>query len=635
MTDLWGIDEGYQDAAGEWRDAPASTLVSLRRAMGATETTPHGDGPPSGPPLWFVRRGEAPAVQRPASIDLEDGTELEVVDHLPADLPLGYHDLHPDDGGPTTRLIVCPGRCHLPEDLRTWAWTVQLYAARSRASWGVGDLADLRHLAEWSAARGAGLLAVSPLHAPLPVPDQQPSPYFPSSRRFRSPLYLRVEDVPGAASGDVDLAGLAAAGRQLNEDRRIDRDAVWALKRDALGRLWERFGGDPAFDAYRRELGGELDTYATFAALVEHHRRPWRDWPIEHRHPDRHEIAAWGAAHRGAIDFHAWLQWLLDLQVATAGVQLGLVHDLAIGVDPSGADAWAWQDQLADGVRVGAPPDEFNTQGQDWGLPPFVPWKLRAARYEPLVQTLRAALRHAGGLRIDHVMGLFRLFWIPADAGPADGAYVRYRARELLDLVALESVRAGALVVGEDLGTVEDEARRALAERGVLSYRLVWFESKPPEEFPHLALAAVTTHDLPTLAGLWSGADLAAQRSIGLEPNEEATADLRSRLARLAVEDDAAGDGGDVEAVTAAVHRRLNRAPSMVVSGTLDDALAVQERPNMPGTTDEWPNWSIALPLALEDVLADPRVHAMARALAEGRSNGAEAPCRPPDPPRQ
>jgi 4-alpha-glucanotransferase len=264
-------------------------------------------------------------------------------------------------------------------------------------------------------------------------------------------------------------------------------------------------------------------------------------------------------------------------------------------------------------MRVGAPPDEFNTSGQDWGLPPFIPWKLRQQRYQPFIETLRACLRHAGGLRIDHVMGLFRLFWLPSTGGP--GGYVRYPASELLDIVALESHRAGAFIVGEDLGTVEDEVRAELAERQVLSYRLLWFEHEPPEQFPEQAVAAVTTHDLPTLAGVWTETDRQDQRKAGLSPNEAGEDEVRARLARTVQ----LGDDAPVDDVAVGAHRALSRAPSRIALATLDDAIGVTERPNMPGTVDEWPNWSIALPKPLEDVTTDPLPLAVARALSESR----------------
>ncbi len=292
------------------------------------------------------------------------------------------------------------------------------------------------------------------------------------------------------------------------------------------------------------------------------------------------------------------------------------LRPVAMAAEESGLDElWLWEDCFAEGLRVGAPPDLFATEGQDWGLPPFVPWKLRAAGYEPFIQTIRTSLRHAGGLRVDHVMGLFRLYWIPLDGAQSDGAYVRYPASDLLDILALESQRAGAFVVGEDLGTVEDSVRQELAERQILSYRLLWFEPGAPERYPHHALAAVTTHDLPTIAGVWTGADLAAQRDIGLSPNEVGQAELRRRLQERA----GVGPEAPVPVVATGAYRALARAPSRVLMATLDDALGVVERPNMPGTTDQWPNWSLALPAPLEEIESNTTVAAVAEALARDR----------------
>jgi 4-alpha-glucanotransferase len=288
------------------------------------------------------------------------------------------------------------------------------------------------------------------------------------------------------------------------------------------------------------------------------------------------------------------------------------MQDLPIGVDPDGADAWAWQDSLATGASVGAPPDRYVKRGQDWGLPPFVPHRLRALGYQPFIETIRAALRHAGGLRIDHVMGLFRLFWIPLGLTPAEGGYVRYPADDLLAIVALESHRAGAFVVGEDLGTVETGVRERLAANGVMGYRVLWFEDGPTARYPELAMAAVTTHDLPTIAGLWSGADIAEQHALGLEPNETALEATRKRLSVAT----GTAPGSRIEDVIEGTHRVLARAPSLLVTATLDDALAVPERPNVPGTTQERANWSIALPAPLETLQTTPLALRIAAALA-------------------
>jgi 4-alpha-glucanotransferase len=558
-------------------------------------------------------------------LTLEDGSALRVGDRPPPDLPWGYHDWRPLDGRPGVRLIASPGRCHLPPGLRTWGWAVQLYAARSRRSWGIGDLADLRRLARWSrGAPGAGLLLVNPLDAATPVLPLQPSPYCPTSRRFRHPIYLRVEEVPGAAAPGAALETLAARGRALNALPRIDRDAVYRLKLEALERLWARFEGDRAFDRYRAELGEPLAEFATFCALAEGHGRDWRRWPPDVRRPDGPGIAPFRAARADRIRFHAWLQWLVDRQLARASAEIPVMHDLPIGADPGGADAWAWQDVLATGVTVGAPPDLYNTQGQDWGLPPFVPHRLAAAGYEPFVQTIRATLRHAGGLRIDHVMGLFRLYWIPAGAAPTQGAYVRYPADDLLAIVALESHRAGAVVVGEDLGTVEAGVRERLRAHRVLSSRLTWFETSPPARYPRLAMAAVTTHDLPTVAGLWTGADLAAQKRLGLAPNEAGLRAIRERVRRLT----GLADDAPPERVVERTYRRLGEAPSMLVTATLEDACAATERPNMPGTVAEWPNWCLPLPAPLEALERRPLPRAIAAALA-GRARRRPRRSRP------
>ncbi|MDQ3642606.1 MAG: 4-alpha-glucanotransferase, partial [Actinomycetota bacterium] len=521
------------------------------------------------------------------------------------------HSLVRLDDGRRTDMVVSPGKCPLPAQAPAWGWAVQLYGMRSAESWGMGDLGDLRRLGRWAAEDlGAGLILVNPLHAAHPTLPQSTSPYFPSSRRFRKPLYLRVEDVDRAAFL-LNLESLAAAGRALNAERHIDRDAVFRLKMEALEALWDGFEGDPAFDDWREGQGDALGDYAAFCVLAEAHGPDWREWPASAQHPDGPDGAEVRRTQYGRWRFHQWLQWLVDRQLQDASSQIDVMHDLAVGVDPAGADGWLWQDQLALDMAVGAPPDEFSTQGQSWGLPPFDPWRLRTAGYQPFIQTIRATLGHAGGLRLDHVMGLFRLWWVPRDASPTEGAYVRYCAEDLLDIVALECHRAGAYVVGEDLGTVEDHVRTELADRGVLSYRLVWFEDTPPSEYPVQALAAVTTHDLPTVAGLWTGSDLADQKEIGLEPNEEGTKELRERLRRVT----GVADDTPVDEVVTATYEALSDAPCMLLTAGLEDALGVKERPNMPGTLDEWPNWRIALPLTLEEVETDPRPRAIAAAL--------------------
>jgi 4-alpha-glucanotransferase len=634
----------------------------------------------SDPTTWSLppsRRGDGSA-----TLKLEDGSSIRIEPGhgLPSDLPLGYHRIETSTGH--TQSIICvPTSCPDPPDRPEWGWAVQLYAARSRESWGIGDLADLYGLNAWSASAGAGFVLVNPLHAASPGLGQQPSPYFPTSRVWRNPLYIRVEDISGA--NDVDLTEAVEAGRALNADRRIDRDRVWAVKRAALELVWDRLRSNTAtsswkaFSRYRAEQGQSLEDFATFCALMETHRSTWTDWTEDLKRPTGLGAKRFAAANAAHVGFHAFLQWAIDVQLASAATTgISLMTDLAIGVDRAGADAWAFQDCMALTTSVGAPPDEFATLGQNWGLPPFDPWKLRDAGYEPFVQTVRSALRHAGALRMDHVMGLFRLWCIPEGAGASEGAYVYLPFWDLLGIVSLEATRAGAYVVGEDLGTVEPYVREELASRKILSYRLTQFESVPASELPVTAMSAATTHDLATMAGLWTGTDLVEQARAGTRPNVNGTIAMRASMAKraghelpdgqagldalvapvdpvdattvrallndptggpdtLARVGDAVGmstdevtqsldravsalrtgHGAGVASFIEAIHAELASAPSVLIAATVDDAIAVEERPNLPGTIDEWPNWRIALPVPLEDVLADPRTARLAQTL--------------------
>jgi 4-alpha-glucanotransferase len=591
LASAWGVAHGYHDISGRWVEPEAESVSRVLATMGADAPQP----PPS--PVRFVEQGTAPELGEPHEVVTEDGATLSASDRLPADLAPGYHRLQRLRDGAEWRLVVSPGRCFFPDDLRAWGWAVQLYALRSRSSWGLGDLADLRELARWSSGLTAGILLLNPLHAALPPPLQEPSPYYPSSRRFRNPLYIRVEEVPGAERLGDSLAPLAETAHQLNSGRVLDRDRVLELKLAALEQVFSTFAGSTEFDGYLEREGQGLEDYATFSTIFESVREPWNTWPAELRHPANPGVAAFREAHRERVRFHQWLQWLLDVQLQAAAREIGLIHDLAIGVAPYGADTWLWQDQFAQDFRVGAPPDPFNAAGQDWGLPPFDPWRLRAAAYEPFIQTMRAAFRHGAGLRIDHVMGLFRLFWIPAGADPSSGVYVQYPFRDLLDILALESWRAGSFVIGEDLGTVEDRVREEMAARRILAYHLLWFEDRPPETYRLDSMAALTTHDLPTLSGVWEGSD-----------SDPA---VRERLRRLT----GAGDDTPTDVVSEAAHRALASAPSRLLTATLEDALGVAERPNRPGTTTEWPNWALALPVPLEELRTNPRPGRLAEIL--------------------
>lgn len=574
---------------------------------------------PSAPGLQVITQGERVLLDRDAEVTLEDGTVVRVGKELPPDLPLGYHSLRPfRSRSMPTRLIVAPAKCFLPENFRIWGWALQLYSLRSAASWGMGDFADLREFCRWSTSEhSAGVIMTNPLNAAAPGVPQQASPYSPTSRIYRNLLYLRISEIEGAREHLTSLEDFERRGEALNREPLIDRDRIYRLKMEALDALWSRVRERVEFRDYEQQEGSQLELFAAYCALAEKHGANWREWPDEYRTPSETAVSAFTHEQADRVRFYQWIQYLLDRQLAAACTQPVIMQDLPIGVDPTGADAWAWQEIFAQGASVGAPPDRFNTQGQDWGLQPFVPHKLRAAHYEPFVKILRAAMRHSAGLRIDHVMGLFRLYWIPSGAEKQHGTYVRYRADEMLAILALESVRAGAFVVGEDLGTVEEGVREALEARGVLSYKVMWFEKDAPEKYSEQALAAITTHDLPTVAGLWTGADLREQQERGLKPNVEGTKETREELKRLTASD----EDSPVTDVIPRAHEALAKAPSAVIIAGMEDALAIEKRPNLPGTfSDQRPNWSMPLPKSLEEIEQDPFVDRLAKCIASSRS---------------
>jgi 4-alpha-glucanotransferase len=554
-TDEWGITDGYHDVGGTWHPTTDGARDALRAAM----------GPPGGSdPLWFVHPGEEHPLDSPCRLLLEDGTDAGVCSRLPGELPIGYHTLVPEGGGAATRLVCAPARC--PEAPPGWGVASQLYAMLSESSQGIGDLADLAELACWVASAGGIAVLLSPLHAPSPGYPQQDSPYSPASRVWRNPLHLRV-------------AGPAPWRPEL-----LDRDETWRVKQAAL----------------RAEFAGRRDEPA------------WRAWATDLADEGIEEWAAWCASVDGVgdPDFHRWLQWCFDEQLAAVRVaapRVALIGDLAIGFDPEGADARSFAPIIAHGCNVGAPPDLFNPAGQNWGLAPFAPWRLRAAHYAPFVRTIRGALRGLQGLRMDHVMGLFRQYWIPPGGTPRDGAYVRFPYEELLSILALEATRAGAFVIGEDLGTVEDGVRETLRRFGILGTQVAWFTDDPPEEWPASSLATLSTHDLPTVAGVYSGAD-----------------GDTVLLARLQALTQQTGGAAPAEVVVAA-HAGLARAPAVMKLATLDDLAVAEQRPNLPGTTVERPNWRIPLPLTLEALERSPVAQRAVAALAGGDARRASA----------
>jgi 4-alpha-glucanotransferase len=602
-----GIEAGYADYKGDWTEVPKETLDAIARVMGEGSTSPGR--------VRVVHLGDDFELPAGARVRLEDGSVLDPPVRS-GDLPLGYHDVLGEEA--PLRLIVTPDRCYLPDGMRVWGWAVQLYALRSSRSWGIGDAADLARFGAWASGRGASVALINPLHAPAPTLPQEPSPYYPGSRMFRNPLYLSIDEVPGAPDvADLDL--LAAKARALNSDRRIDRDEVFRLKMAALEQLWEAFPGDPAFDRYHDEMAPALDGFATWMALAESNAGAWAEWPAGLRHPSSPDVKRFVADNERRVRFHAWVQWLIDEQLRRAGEKIGVVNDLAIGVEPNGADAWLWQDELATGTSVGAPPDDYTQDGQHWGVLGFDPRALQAGAYEPFIQVVRASMRHAAGMRFDHVMGLWRLYWIPDGIAPRDGGYVRYPANDLLDILALESHRAQAFVVGEDLGTVEPVVREEMSRRQMLSYKLLWFQEDPPSGYPQLSLAAANNHDLPTTAGLWTGADARMAEELGVDPNEGFRQAIFGRLERNA---GIAREASLEEAIDRS-YSALARCPSSVVLGSLEDALEVTERHNQPGTMGEW-NWSTALPATLEEIETNESAERLSRILDGGREPGGD-----------
>jgi 4-alpha-glucanotransferase len=607
----WGIDERYVDMFGADRRAPRETVSALLEAMGAT-----ADGPKRAN-VRVVEQGDAKPVSVAGRLHLEDGGEIRIDGPLPPDVPLGYHQLENPKSGDASSLIVVPKLCFLPRDLFGWGWALQLYALRSKSSWGIGDMGDLRRFAKWAAGHDAGFCLINPLHSTAPYPDQA-SPYFPGSRIWRNPIYLDVDEVLGAHGGGKHLENLRARARRLNDQRVIDRGEVWRLKESALMTLWRDFVGDDDFDRYRIDGGTLLEAFAAFVVLADIHGPNWQSWPIDCRSARRSAVSRVMNEHLDRARFVMWLQWLLDRQLAGVASSQLVVGDLAVGVNPNGFDAWYWQDAFAPGVSIGAPPDDFNLEGQGWGVLAFDPHRLRALAYEPFALMVRHALRYLGGIRLDHIMGLWRLFWIPDGESPARGTYVRYPAEDLLGIVALESTRAKSVVIGEDLGTVEGNVRAEMSARAMLSYRLLYFEGSSPEQFPLDAYTGVTNHDLPTLAGLWTGADLQDQARAGLEPNVDFATRVKERICRLT----GVAPDAPVSEVVPAVYTVVAQAPSRLVAATLEDGLEVEARPNHPGATTEHPNWSLALPYSLDEIESHPGPRRIARLLGNRRRRG-------------
>ncbi len=690
-----GVSTQYRDWKGRDTDVSDETIVTVLGALGVDASddtavqhalTGRADAAWAQvlPPVVVLIEGAAPWVpvhlphgsDLTARIELEAGERrtVEQVDHwvdpreidgvtvgeatlkLPADLPLGYHRLIVTTGNGTpaeheTTVIVTPERLGLPDSLlgeRVWGLQTQIYGVRSDRSWGIGDAADLAELGTWAARSDADFVLVNPVHAAEPVAPMEPSPYLPTTRRFVNPMYIRVEEVPEigylSAAEHQLVEWHADDARRLNKLEQLDRDGCWTAKNAALRMIFRvprTHRRAREFEQFCVDEGQGLTDYATWCALALDRGLPWEGWPEHLRDPRSPQVAAERERLAGEVEFQCWLQWIAQRQFAdaqrelrSAGMALGVLQDLAVGVHPGGADAWALGDVLATGISVGAPPDDYNQLGQDWSQPPWRPDRLAEQAYAPYRRMIRTALGMAGGLRVDHILGLFRLWWVPRGKQPTEGTYVRYDHEAMVGILALEAHRAGAVVIGEDLGTVEDWVRDYLAERGILGTSILWFERDsnagplPPETYRTLCLASVTTHDLPPTAGYLQGEHIGVRHELNLltQPLEEEIAQddaqreamlaaLRSRgllAARASVEDQ-----------VIALHRFLTTAPSVLLGVSVNDLCGDVRTINQPGTHEEYPNWRLPLAdgegraVSLEQLMMSRRGKRLIRSVSD------------------
>jgi len=576
---------------------------------------------------------------------------------LPEGLPPGHHTLRVRAGEGVAGecpLVVAPGRCYEPEVLggrgRLWGVAVQLYTLRSAGNWGMGDFADLRTVVRRCAEQGAAFIGLNPLHALFPSNPGHYSPYSPSSRHFLNVLYIAVPDVPeyatcAAARAQVEASGFQQELARLRATDYVDYQGVARAKLPVLALLWEQFCRDHldrdtdrarAFRAFQRERGEPLRRHALHDA-IDAHLRPqdpgrywgWPTWPEALRDPAGAGVRDFETQHRDPVGYYAWLQWVADEQLAAVqrlarelGMPIGLYGDYAVGVNPSGAETWADQHVYRMGAGVGAPPDPLALKGQDWGIPPQDPYALMAAGYRPFRELIAANMRHFGALRLDHVMALFRQWWVPVGLGATEGGYVHYPLEDLMAVLALESALHRCLVVGEDLGTVPDEMRHAMAEFAVYSYKVLLFEKhgdgrfRRPEEYVRHAIATVTTHDLPTLRGWWEGRDLGLRDRLELFPGEEIRRHVYEERVRdraqLVAALDATGlrptPGGAADApfsepLAHAIQLYLAKSSAGLVVLQFEDLIGMTEPVNVPGTSHEHANWQRKVTADVEDAL--------------------------------
>ncbi|MFJ7216871.1 4-alpha-glucanotransferase [Amycolatopsis sp. NPDC098790] len=632
LADRHGVATRYENADQEWVEVEDDVVVAVLGQFGVDATS--GDAiaaalaaqaPDELPPTIVLKEGTGRPLPGDAEIVLEDGSRRRVTGEIPGDLPLGWHRVITADQDVV--LAVVPAK--LPDVPPAWGWMLQLYALHSTGSWGIGDYADLATFAARSASElDAGVLLVNPVQAFSPAHPVERSPYSPASRRFANPIYLRVTATETYEKADAATQEAVRSLAPDGEGELIDYDGVWTAKRAALELLWPH-----RVEALPDDQ--DLLDFALFCALAEQHGADWREWPEPLQDPAGPDVEKAREELKDRVGFHTWLQHLCREQLETArkaakdaGMTVGIVHDLPVGVHPGGADTWAVRDVFAADVRVGAPPDAFNQQGQDWNLPPWRPDKLAEAGYAPFRDVIRGVLRYADGIRVDHIAGLWRLWWIPPGEPAHRGTYVHYDAEAMVGVLALEAHRAGAVVVGEDLGTVEETVTETMHERGMLSSAVLWFErdwdapGKPftrPDTWDPEAMASISTHDLPTVSGWLRSEHVRVRAELGLldrgvEAEEEAAAAERQALRELL-----AREGIPDDDMVVALHTLLARAASRLVLTSPADVAGQVRQPNLPGTVDQYPNWRIPLPVSVDGFFTAKGVRAAVAPLAAAR----------------
>ncbi|ALV90722.1 MULTISPECIES: 4-alpha-glucanotransferase [Pantoea] len=665
-----GIAVEFINAKGE----PESISDVTKRALLAVMDTPVGKVPPLPPVQVFTPRAKRQLTPqgkgefswqlqseqgKTFSGTLQGGEALA----LPPRLPQGYHSFTLRQGRKQwqTRIIIAPRRCYLPEPLqqgeKRWGALVQLYTLRSDSNWGIGDFGDLQQMLEQVAANGGDFVGLNPLHALYPAQPDHASPYSPTSRRWLNVLYIDVNQVAAFAQSEEaqrwwELAKTRTVLKQARATDWVDYSAVAALKIAALRFAWQSWKPDADFQQFVAEGGDALRYQAAFDGILAERAAShpdewgWEKWPEGWRHAHQPEVQQWCADHEDEIQFWSWLQWLAQQQFAACwqrsqqlGMAVGLYRDLAVGVAQHSAETWLDPQLYKLGASVGAPPDRLGPLGQNWALPPLDPHVMRARGYQPFIDLLRANMRDCGALRIDHVMALLRLWWIPYGEGADKGAYVSYPVDELMAILALESQRHGCMVIGEDLGTVPPMIVRMLRSHGIFSWKVLFFEQerdgryRPPSAYPRQSIASASTHDLPTLSGFWQAGDLTLGEKLGMYrgsvlqslqqqrvTQKQALLDALQQAGALSAQGtELANEQSLTPALNLAMHRFLAQTGSALLGLQPEDWLGMTSPVNVPGTVNEYPNWRRKLSITLEEMFDDKAVQQVMKAVTVGR----------------